>query len=198
MPLKKTEALHMIISLVTISLAFSMGAAFLGLDYFLFRFPVILLTLGTGFVLHELGHKLVAQRFGCFAEYRAWVPGLLLALGLAVMSGGSLVFAAPGAVHIGGKRISLKEDGIISLSGPLVNILLGLFFLLLVFSVAPAGTLLGKIASLGAYVNFFLAAFNLIPFPPLDGSKVIRWNVLIWLMMIATSASLVMFWTELV
>ena len=29
-------------------------------------------------------------------------------------------------------------------------------------------------------INFFLGAFNMVPFPPLDGSKVMAWNPLVW------------------
>ena len=35
-------------------------------------FIVSAITVGTGFLLHELGHKFVAQRYGCFAEFRAF------------------------------------------------------------------------------------------------------------------------------
>ncbi len=192
MPLTKTETLHMLISVVTISLAFSMGAAFLGVNNFFSKFPVVLITLGAGFVLHEMGHKFTAQHFGCFAEYRAWTPGLLLALGLAVISGGTLVFAAPGAVYIGGKRISVKENGVISLAGPFVNLIIGGLFFLLLLSVA-SDSLLGRIGFTGAYINFFLAFFNMIPFPPLDGSKVIQWNTGVWMLFIGLAGFLTFF-----
>ncbi|MCD6434530.1 MAG: site-2 protease family protein, partial [Candidatus Diapherotrites archaeon] len=39
----------------------------------------------------------------------------------------------------------------------------------------------------GAYINFFLAFFNLLPVPPLDGSKVIVWNKFVWLITIAVA-----------
>ncbi|MFH1240586.1 MAG: site-2 protease family protein [Candidatus Diapherotrites archaeon] len=34
--------------------------------------------------------------------------------------------------------------------------------------------------SYSAYINMFLGLFNMIPFPPLDGSKIFRWNPIIW------------------
>jgi len=33
-----------------------------------------------GFILHEMGHRFVARRFGCFAEYTMWPIGLIIAL----------------------------------------------------------------------------------------------------------------------
>ncbi|MDI6855821.1 MAG: site-2 protease family protein, partial [Candidatus Thermoplasmatota archaeon] len=84
-------------------------------------FPIALLAVATGFLLHELMHKLVAQKYGCWAEYRAFPFGLVLAL---LMSAAGFVFAAPGAVYIMGS-ITKKENGKISLAGPLINIVIG-------------------------------------------------------------------------
>ena len=39
-----------------------------------------------------------------------------------------------------------------------------------------------------AMINFFLALFNLLPIPPLDGSKVFTWNIPIWVVTIAIAA----------
>ncbi|MCD6522704.1 MAG: site-2 protease family protein [Candidatus Diapherotrites archaeon] len=176
------EAMHIITSVITISLAFSVGALYIGINSFIASFPIVLLTLGTGFVLHELSHRFVAKKFGCWAAYRAWLPGLALAVGLAVMTGGRFVFAAPGAVYIGGKPLTVKENGIISLAGPLANIATAIFFLLIANS---PNTIIRTIGYTGAYINFFLAFFNMLPFPPLDGSKVLQWNTIAWLVPIA-------------
>ncbi len=59
----------------------------------------------------------------------------------------------------------------VGLAGPLSNILLGTIFALLV-RFLPAGP--GKdIFLFSAYINYILAFFNLIPIPPLDGSRVV-------------------------
>jgi len=180
--------MHIATSVVTISVAFSVMSLYTGgLFAFLGDFPIVFVTLGLGFVLHELGHKYTAMRYGCWAFYRAWLPGLALAVGLALFTGGAFVFAAPGAVYIGGPHITRKQNGVISIAGPLVNIVLGVLFLLLA---ATTDGLLAAVGGVGAGVNFFLAFFNLLPFPPLDGSKVIEWNVMIWLLAIATSGLL--------
>jgi len=137
----------------------------------------------TGFLLHELGHKIVAQRYGCWAEFRVWRWGLTMALVFALVSGGRFIFAAPGAVYIasiagqlgGGHELSRKEHGLISLAGPMVNITLAVIFL---FFTGFGGFL--EFSILGFWVNSWLAAFNLLPFGPLDGRKVLSWNPLVW------------------
>jgi Zn-dependent protease len=167
------EIMHIVVSVVTISIAFSV--------FRLGSFPLVLATVGTGFVLHELAHKYVAKSKGCFAVYRAWIPGLAFAMLLAVTTAGRLVFAAPGAVYIGGKRLSIADDGQIALAGPLTNIVLGIIFFLLI-------PFVGLLAWWGTQVNFFLAAFNMVPFPPLDGYKVVQWNPVYWFVTIALAA----------
>ncbi len=186
----KTEIIHLLISWITITLAFSIDSIYLGLDKFFVEFPILLLVLGLGFVLHELGHRTVARSMGLIAFYRAWVPGLIIALGLALVSRGRFVFAAPGAVYIGGRPITRRENGLISIAGPAVNIILGLFFLTL-YTVTPGG-IIKLIGYYGAYTNFFLGAFNLLPIPPLDGYKVMYWNPIVWLISIAIPAGLLM------
>ncbi len=177
----KTEVIHLLISWITITLAFSIDSIYLGINRFFTSFSILLLVLGLGFVLHELGHRTVARSMGLIAFYRAWIPGLLIALGLALASAGRFVFAAPGAVYIGGRPITRKENGLISIAGPAVNILLGLLFLWIMLSTGGVMRLVGYY---GAYTNFFLGAFNLIPIPPLDGYKVMVWNPIVWLIAI--------------
>ena len=81
----------------------------------------------TGFLLHELAHKFVAQRYGAWAEFRMYPTGLFMAL---IFSFLGFLFAAPGAVFISG-RINRKQNGIISLAGPATNIAFGAIFIAL-------------------------------------------------------------------
>lgn len=139
-------------------------------------FAIMLIAVGAAFIFHELAHKAVAQRFGCWAEYRMWDTGLIIAFLLAVTTG--WVFAAPGAVYIqsGYSPITRRENGLISLAGPGANLALALIFLMLALS----GGALGLLGWIGFRINAFLALFNLIPFPPLDGSKVMAWDRKVW------------------
>ena len=138
-------------------------------------FFIILGTVGLGFIIHELAHKYVAIHYGAHAEYRAWTLGLFLALAMAFLTQGSFVFAAPGAVYIFG-RVSREQNGIISLAGPLTNFALAIIFLLL-----SAFTGISKeFVATGALVNVMLGAFNMLPIPPFDGSKIFAWNKVVW------------------
>ena len=131
-------------------------------------FLASMLTVGIGFLLHELAHKVVAIRFGQIAAFRADFAMLALAIGAAFAG---FLFAAPGAVYHRG-RITPRENGLVSVAGPLTNIALAVLFLPLV----AFGGLLGDVGTLGVTINCILAAFNMIPFGPLDGRKVLAWN----------------------
>jgi Zn-dependent protease len=140
-------------------------------------FLLALVTIGVGFVLHELMHKFIAERYGFNAEFRMWLRGLGLALFSALFFG--LVFAAPGATYIMGAGISKRENGIISLAGPLTNVAIALIFLPLLL-VNTGSTIIQEAGYLGSYFNFFLAGFNMLPIFVLDGAKVWHWNKLYW------------------
>lgn len=143
------------------------------------------LTVGVAFLIHELAHKFMAQRYGMWAEFRADDMMLLLAV---VLSFSGFVFAAPGAVMIAGYG-SLEQEGKISLAGPLINILAALFFLggLYTFRLP---IMLTSIFAYSFSINSWLAFFNLLPFGPLDGAKIKRWNFNLWLVAILVSGYL--------
>ncbi len=147
----------------------SVTPAALGRAFFL-----AMLTVGVGFLLHELGHKVVAVRFGQVAEFRADYGMLGLAI-LAAMAG--FLFAAPGAVHHRG-RITARENGMIALAGPFVNV--GLAAVFLALAVLGSG-FAAEVGGLGLIVNVFLAGFNMIPFGPLDGRTVLDWSLPVYL-----------------
>jgi len=154
-------------------------------------FWVALFAVGVGFLAHELiGHKLFAQRLGAEAEYKMWPTGLLLAF---IGSFFGFVFAAPGAVYFSPvvrgpfaftvHRLTDKDVGIIALAGPAVNLALGALFFALSFCGLP------DLLRAAAGISFFMAFFNLIPFPPLDGSKVMAWSFPAWLVSMAAAAA---------
>ena len=136
------------------------------------KFIIAALTVGVGFLLHELGHKIVAQKHGCFAEFRSFDNMLVLAV---LMSFLGFVFAAPGAVMISG-RVSRKSNGLISAAGPLINIGLAIFFLAI--AMAHPQNMLKEIAAYGFIINSWLALFNMIPFWLFDGYKILKWSKL--------------------
>ena len=188
------EIRDLIISFIVIALGFTILYSNGDYSHITLIFPVVMIGVGAGFIFHELGHKFVAMHYGYYAEYELWPTGLLIAL---VSSFFGFIFAAPGAVVIYSQGMDEKTNGLISIAGPLVNIALGLIFFLILGSLGnyvytETGAIVYLICMLGTRINFFLAAFNLLPIPPLDGSKVMSWSVPIWLITFAVAAILVL------
>jgi Zn-dependent protease len=157
-------------------------------------FGIALLTAGIGFILHEMAHKFTAIKFGYWAEFRKDNTMLLFAVLLAALVG--FVFAAPGATVIysnsgSGQGLTRRENGIISASGPVVNLLLCIPFAALVLIGTPllgaSGTLLTQIGIFGIQINAMIAAFNLLPVSVLDGRKVMAWSIPIFALLIIAS-----------
>lgn len=133
-------------------------------------------TVGTGFLLHELAHKFVAQRYHCWAEFRASNMMLWIAI---ISSFFGFLFAAPGAVVIDARGTTRRQNGLISLAGPATNfVLAAVFFSLGIFFTASSFS--QQLFQYGAYINVWLGLFNLIPFGPFDGQKIFVWNKPIW------------------
>jgi Zn-dependent protease len=169
----ETEIRDIIKAWVAISIAFAivLGNSIFSPDFYA-KFIIASLTVGIGFLFHEMGHKIVAQRYGCFAEFRSFDSMLLLAI---AMSFFGFIFAAPGAVMISG-RVNKARNGRISAAGPIVNLILASAFLILFF--LPLPNLFKVIAYYGFIINSWLALFNMLPFWLFDGYKILKWNKL--------------------
>ena len=166
-----------------LSIAFAIATAGVG-AVFSSAFGVAIIfsgvTVGLGFLLHELSHKFFAQKYGCWAEFRSWDPMLWFAVLLSLTG---IIFAAPGGVMIRG-AVSGRRHGIIALAGPAMNIALGLAFVSLAAFAPPWA----PIAAYGAHINAWLAVFNLFPFAMLDGAKVLAWNKWVYASTMAIAA----------
>ena len=160
------------------------------------------------FVFHEVAHRIAARRYGFQAVYHVWIPGLILAMGAALLG---FLFAAPGGVHIqigentAENRAKLGKS---ALAGPIVNMVLAVVFA--VFTLAfvyfvdsyltSTGKSLSQLASwvnpvfgicvIGVEINAWLAFFNLIPWGNFDGNKVFQWNKKVWIIFFIGSIAL--------
>lgn len=180
-----TEIKDFILAWVLISVAFAIALG--QTESFFTNLWLAALTVGVAFIVHELAHKFFAQHYGKFAEFKASVPMLLLAVALSFTG---VLFAAPGAVVVSG-FVSRKESGIIALAGPLSNIALALLILPLLFILQGASSLILYILVFGFMINAWLALFNLIPFWVFDGAKIIAYNKLWYGVLVATSLVMV-------
>ncbi len=189
-----TEVFHLGVSVAVLSYAFSilLGKSTDPLAR-LIPEPLALLSafvaVASGFVLHELAHKVVAQRYGHWAEFRAHFPGLGISVLVAAVL--HVLFAAPGAVVIQG-RVTPRENGLISLVGPGTNFVVAVICLPF-FAFKVNADYMTTLFATVAGINALLALFNLLPFGPFDGRKVLRWNGPMYFVALALSIALFVF-----
>jgi len=198
----KFERRDLIIAWLALSCAFTLvfsglqigkNVAGISVQLILINLVVALIIVAVSFIFHEMAHKYTAIHFGYWAEFRKSTPMLLVSLAIAVITG--FVFAAPGAtlINTAGKEMTKKENGIISVAGPVSNLVLIIPFVILMI----AGIITGGAVSSGSegfimyytaqgfcfylgytglMVNAMLALFNMIPAGPLDGKKILKWS----------------------
>lgn len=148
-----------------------------------------------GIVVHESSHALAAYALGDkTARSRGRVSlnplrhidpfgTVVLPLLMIAMGGPVFAFAKPVPVYLGNLKHPRRDEVIVSLAGPASNIALavasaGLFAAIRPFVLSGAVSLalanvLATFAITSLSVNLSLAFFNLIPFPPLDGSSIL-------------------------
>ncbi len=182
--LSQTELKHLSVSALLVSgVGLSMLVTSLeSINWIIVVGLVISFTLA--FLVHELVHKIVAQHYGLWAEFRLMLFGSLLTLLSIIVPFPK--FIAPGAVMIAGVA-DKKTIGKTSVAGPLTNIVFCGVSFALTFTNLPV---LFEVALLTAAFNAFIAVMNLIPFAILDGLKVFEWSKLVWAMAFGSSVAL--------
>jgi len=149
--------------------------------YLLISIPLILLSL----TLHEVAHGYIAYKCG---DDTAKMMGRLSINPLKHLDlFGSLMmlfigfgYAKPVPVNYRKLRKPRRDIALVSIAGPLTNILIGFICVLILYSTYKITFLPESVAStvqfifyLFAFMNFGLGVFNLIPIPPFDGSKIL-------------------------
>ncbi len=137
-------------------------------------------------ILHEVAHAYAAERCGDFTPREMGrltlnplphidlfgtiiLPLFLLLIRAPVLIG----WAKPVPINPYNFRNFRRDLMIVGAAGPLTNIALALFFALLYHTIGY-GYFLRNIFAYGTALNFLLAFFNLIPIPPLDGSRILQ------------------------
>ena len=187
----KNEIRDLIIAFIVLSFCFAISNVGLDLKGIISLMPIVMAGVGIGFILHELGHKYMSIKHGYRAEFELWPLGLVIAFVTAFLG---FVFAAPGSVKTYADEMTDEINGKITLAGPMANIGLAILFILIAALIYPFSThlelfrLMYLICTVGFSVNAFLATFNLLPFYSLDGTKVMKWSVGVWITAFAIAA----------
>jgi Zn-dependent protease len=143
-------------------------------DWGMMSFFAVFMT--ASFLTHEIAHKVMAQKAGLWAEFRLTTWGAVLTFASVLLPFFKII--APGAMMIGGQPTNAKDMLKISIAGVITNMIYSAVFLSLTFGL-PVNSLTYAFAYL-AYINAFMALFNLIPFGVLDGYKIFMLNKKVW------------------
>ena len=148
-------------------------------------FQIIIFLLSA--ILHEYGHAWMAMRLGDDTAERAGrltlnplahldLFGSLLLPGLLILTGSPVIFgyAKPVPINLNNLRGGLLGQAKVAFAGPLANLLLAVVASLAVRYLA-GGVVSdwGQLLIVVVLINLVLMIFNLLPIPPLDGSKVL-------------------------
>ena len=145
----------------------------------------LLLVLVFSTVLHELAHGYTAYWLGdetaklngrlSLNPLRHIDPYMSIILPVLLYLMGGPIFGGAKPVPINTRNLKGREWGfaLVAIAGPLMNILLAFIFFLLWFFIDHGSDLWGGILINSMYMNMGFALFNMIPIPPLDGSRVL-------------------------
>lgn len=188
-----TEIFDILIADAVLIIAFSLTitgglGAFSGnqgkaLATFIYYLPIAAVGVSLSFVLHELMHKFVAQKYGAIAAFRTSWSGLAITL---ITGAFGFLLGIPGATMIYTNRFTDRENGIVSLAGPATNFVVFAVFLgLLTLINPPITSYLYSLFTFTIFISILLAFFNMLPIFPLDGSKVLNWSKPVYAVMMA-------------
>jgi Zn-dependent protease len=146
-------------------------------------FALVAIPLLFSIILHEVAHGWVAYKMGDptakFSDRLTFNPlSHLDPIGTLALFVAGFGWAKPVPVNFNNLRDQRKGVILVSSAGVLANILLAFVALLLIRLFSGSSSEIAIILVHGvcryvAYVNITLAALNLIPIPPLDGSKIL-------------------------
>ena len=152
-------------------------------------YPQAFVAVAVVVLMYIAAQKFMARRLNCVAFYELWLPGLIVSMLLMIIGlkpiilVGTVSLASYKLGRFGFKstHMTMTEIGWIGAIGPSVAILLAALFKML-----AAGPIVGVSSTFSymATVSGIIAFFNLLPIKPLDGSKVVLWDPIIWIFML--------------
>ncbi|MFH1510924.1 MAG: hypothetical protein ABIF10_04470, partial [Candidatus Woesearchaeota archaeon] len=179
----KEEITGVIVSILVLTMivAFDDKSETFNISSWIGNFLVWLIIVASSFIVHQLGHRLIGLKIGYRVEYRIWWYGLLIGIVVMLLTRGKFWVLVPGSIlvhHMQLHRLGKFRFGpnvfsfsMISLWGPLASIFfaaivktLQVWFGLAIFGEAFVDKLF--------MFNLWLAAYALLPIPPLAGSRI--------------------------
>ncbi len=136
-------------------------------------------------VPHEFAHAWVATRLGDDTPRREgrvtlyplahvdWLGTAILPLITSLLGAGFLGWGRPVRTDPGKLRGGLNGLALVSLAGPFSNLILALVLAVVAVITLHSAPNLAQLAIRGVELSIYLALFNLLPVPPLDGSKLL-------------------------
>jgi len=160
-------------------------------------FDIVKVALIVGFVIlslsiHEWAHAWTAHKFGddTAKSMGRMTPNPIVHIDpIMTIAVPALLFLTTGFVFGGAKPVPVDPrnfkhphaaNAVVAAAGPISNAVLAFLFVLAWHVAVTVGgyetnQLLPEVLSLSALLNVLLAVFNLIPIPPLDGSRIVMW-----------------------
>lgn len=165
------------------------------LHTFLYYLPIAAVGVSLSFILHELMHKFVAQRYGAHAAFKTSFMGLAITLATGAFG---FLLGIPGATYIYTNSFTKKENGIVSIAGPLTNfVVFAAFLAAFVVLNPPQTSYIYNVLQFTIEISILLAFFNMLPIFPLDGSKVLSWNAPVYIATMLVIFALMVLFTSI-
>jgi Zn-dependent protease len=134
---------------------------------------------------HEFAHAWVATKLGDDTPEREgrvtlhplahidWLGTTILPFITSLLTGGFIGWGKPVNTNISKLKYGLNGLLLVALAGPAMNLLFA-FVLVIIASITARGVKdVAQFAAMSAQLSIYLALFNLLPVPPLDGSKIL-------------------------
>jgi len=175
---------------LVIGIGFSIGlygnyfGGFANYKWSLLVMAVFAVIMTASFLTHEIAHKIMAQKAGMWAEFRLTTWGAVLTF-VSIFLPFRMI--APGAMMIAGTP-DRKEMIRVSIAGVITNMIFSLSTLTVAF-LLPLGVF-ATMLFFAAYINAFMAIFNLLPFGVLDGYKLFMLDKKLWVAAFAVAVAL--------
>lgn len=134
---------------------------------------------------HEFAHAWVATRLGDDTPrlqgrvtlnplaHVDWIGTAILPFVMSLVGGGFLGWGKPVYTNNAKLKGGLNGLAVVALAGPASNVVMAVILAALAIATVRAVPALSSFAQHGVYLSLYLGIFNMLPVPPLDGSKLL-------------------------